>query len=338
MSASQTAATAAEHAPRKPCTIEVLATALETVAPVAILVAVGWLCAVTKVLKEEVGDGLVAFVTTIAVPVLLARTVAGGPPLEATVLRLYASYFAGVAVVWSIAAFTVGHLWGRGARTGMIAGVGAGFSNIVLMGIPTIGLAYGQAGLDVLFLLLAVHLPIMVTAATIHMEWAVRADGVEDAAFSWSATARRIGASLGKNPFIIGIAFGLAWRATGLPFTGLADRVAGLLGNAAGPVALFAVGMSLAKYRVRGEIGPAVLIAGLSLFLLPATVWSVAQALAMPPLWTQVAVLAASMPTGVNAYLFASYFGVAKETAAGAIVVATAGALVTAPVWLLMLS
>lgn len=308
--------------------------ALDVVAPVFVLVGLGWAIAALNVLSREVGEGLVAFVFTVAVPVLLARTLVTGPAFDAGVLRLYAAYFGGVAAVWSAAALVVGRVWGRGARAGMIAGVAAGFSNIVLMGIPTIALAFGPAGSDVLFLLLAVHLPVMVAAATFHMEFALRADGVEAAPVSVLATARSVGRSLMRNPLVIGIAVGAAWRLSGLPFGGLPDRVAGLLGGAAGPVALFALGMSMVKYRVRGEIGPALLAAALSLFALPALVWGLGTALALPPLWLQVAVVSAAMPTGVNAYLFASYFKVAEGLAANTIVVATAGALVSVPLWL----
>lgn len=308
--------------------------ALDVVAPVFVLVGLGWGIAALGILSREVGEGLVAFVFTVAVPVLLARTLVTGPPFDAGVLRLYAAYFGGVACVWAVAALAVRRLWGRGARAGMIAGVAAGFSNIVLMGIPTVALAFGQAGSDVLFLLLAVHLPIMVAAATFHMEFALRADGVEAAPVSFTATARSIARSLSRNPLVIGIAVGAAWRLSGLPFGGLPDRVAGLLGGAAGPVALFALGMSMVKYRVRGQIGPALLAAGLSLFALPGLVWLFGTLLDLSPLSLKVAVVAASMPTGVNAYLFASYFKVAEGLAANAIVVATAGALATAPLWL----
>ena len=44
--------------------------------------------------------------------------------------------------------------------------------------------------------------------------------------------------------------------------------------------------------------------------------------------------LGAAMPTGVNAYLFASYFKIAEGMATNTIGLATAGALVTVPVWL----
>ena len=338
MPASGHRATAARPPRREARPRNVPLNALDVVAPVFILVGAGWAAAAFGVLSRGVGEGLVAFVFTAAVPVLLARTLITGPPFDGGVVRFYAAYFGGVACVWALAAVLVGRVWGRGARSGAIAGVAAGFSNIVLMGIPTIALAFGQAGSDVLFLLLAVHLPVMVAAATFHMEFAqnadLRASGEAPPPVSFAATARSLARSLSRNPLVIGIAVGAAWRLSGLPFPGLADRTAGLLAGAAGPVALFALGMSMVKYRVRGQVGPAVLAAALSLLALPALVWLFGTWLALSPLTLQVAVVAASMPTGVNAYLFATYFKVAEGLAASAIVLATAGALVTAPLWL----
>ena len=124
---------------------------LDVVVPVFVLVGLGWLFAVTKVLSRETGDGLVAFVFTVAVPLLLARTLVLGPPLDGSVFRLWLAYFGTVALVWTAADLGIIHLFGRGRRAGVIAGVGAGFSNLVLMGIPLTQLAFGQRGLDVLF-------------------------------------------------------------------------------------------------------------------------------------------------------------------------------------------
>ena len=307
---------------------------VDVVVPVFVLVGLGWLFAVTKVLSRETGDGLVAFVFTVAVPLLLARTIVLGPPLDGGVVRLWLCYFGAVALVWTLAGLGVVRLFGRGRRAGVIAGVGAGFSNLVLMGIPLTQLAYGQAGLDVLFLVIAIHLPIMVGTATFLMEFALRADGVETRPVNLAGTATALVRNLGRNPLVLGILFGLAWRLSGLPFTGLTARVADLLGGAAGPVALFALGMGLNKYGIRGNLGPALYLTTLSLAVMPAAALALATVLGLDDLSRRVAVLGAAMPTGVNAYLFASYFNVAEGMATNTIVLATAGALVTVPIWL----
>jgi len=58
----------------------------------------------------------------------------------------------------------------------------------------------------------------------------------------------------------------------------------------------------------------------------------------LPPLWLKVAVLGACLPTGVNAYLFATYFKVAEGLASNTMVIATGLSLLTIPFWLHILS
>ena len=307
---------------------------LDVVVPVFVLVGLGYGFAVTKVLSRETGEGLVAFVFTVAVPLLLARTIVLGPPLDASVVLLWLCYFGTVALVWTAADLGVIHLFGRGRRAGVIAGVGAGFSNLVLMGIPLVQLAYGQAGLDILFLVIAVHLPIMVGTATFLMEFALRADGVEKAPVNVLGTAKALARNLGRNPLVIGILIGLLWRLSGLPFGGVPARITDLLGGAAGPVALFALGMGLDKYGIRGNLAPAIYLATLSLAVMPGIALALAHLLGLDDLTRKVVVVGAAMPTGVNAYLFASDFKIAEGMATNTIVLATASALVTVPLWL----
>ena len=310
---------------------------LDVVAPVFVLVGLGYAFAATKILSRETGDGLVAFVFTVAVPLLLARTVVLGPSLDATVFLLWLSYFGTVALVWTAADLGVIHLFGRERRAGVIAGVGAGFSNLVLMGIPLVQLAYGQSGLDILFLVIAIHLPVMVGTATFLMEFALRADGVETAPVNFRGTAKALVRNLARNPLIIGIVLGLAWRLSGLPFGGVPARITDLLAGAAGPVALFALGMGLNKYGLAGNVAQASALTFLSLAAMPLIALGLSTLLGLDDLTRKVVVLGAAMPTGVNAYLFASYFKIAEGMATNTIVFATAGSLVTVPLWLALL-
>ena len=52
----------------------------------------------------------------------------------------------------------------------------------------------------------------------------------------------------------------------------------------------------------------------------------------MPPLWAAVATVTAAMPTCVNAYVFASRYGVGQREAAAAILLSTVLAVLT--LWL----
>ena len=312
---------------------------VDIVLPVFALIAFGYLTAVTGWLDRHSGDGLAAFVFSVAVPVLLMRTMVVSEFTQTNPWQLWGAYFSGVICVWAVAALATIFIFRRGYRDSVISGVSAAFSNLVLLGIPLVQLAFGDAGLTILFILIAVHMPLMLTLSTFFMEFSTRADGVDTTRLSLSRIAFSLIKNLAGNPIIIGLLVGLTWRFSGYPMTGLADDITGLLGQTAGPVALFALGMSLNKYGIRGNILPAILLASLSLIFMPAAVYGFsAFVFLLPHFWIKIAVLAAACPSGINAYLFASHFKVAEGLATNTIVVAMIGSIITLPLWLNFLS
>ena len=123
---------------------------------------------------------------------------------------------------------------------------------------------------------------------------------------------------LAKNPIIMALLLGLLWRATGLGLNSIVDDVISKLGQAAIPCALFALGMSLAAYSLRGEIRAAPTLTFLKLGLMPLCVWVTAyHVFQLPPVWAGTALILAAVPTGLNGYLFAVKYdcGIASVSA-----------------------
>ncbi len=316
-----------------------MAAIIDIVLPVFVLVALGYLAARTAYLSAAAGDGLAAYVFNVGIPVLLGRAVATMSFGDADPWAFWGAYFGGFALCWLGALALMVIVFRRDMRTATVGGLSAGFSNLVLFGVPLIEQAYGAAGLQVLFVLLALHLPILLTLSTFAMEFAVRRDGADTSELRPLAITIRLTKQLGRNPIIIGILAGVVWRLVDpVPPDMVADlgvRVMDLLAQTTGPLALFALGMGAAKFGLRGDVVPAIALAALALVGLPAAIWVLGTyAFTLPPLWLKVAVTAASCPTGVNAYLFASHFKVAERLATSTIILALAGSVVTVPLWL----
>ena len=308
---------------------------VEIVLPVFCLIGLGYLTAKTGYLKETTGDAIADFVFKVAVPILLMRSIATAEYADVNPWIFIIVYFSGITVAWTLAMILMRTIFKRDARSAVISGVAAGFSNLVLLGIPLVERAYGAEGLQVLFFLLGIHLPVMMAISTFLMEWAVRADGIEEKPIDFGEVAKNLLRSLALNPIIIGIFAGLAWRLTGYGITGLPNDVMELLGRTTGPLALFSLGMGLIKYGIKGNLVPALALSVLSLMVLPSVVYLIGTlVLPLPILWLKVAVLAAACPTGVNAYLFANYFKVAQGLATNSIVLTILGAVITLPFWL----
>lgn len=307
------------------------------VLPVFLLIALGYGVAVSRLLSENVGDALGQFVFTIAIPLLVFRTLATASLDDASPWSLWAGYFAAVAIVWALASVLCRRLFGREARYGVVAGMSAGFANSVLVGIPLVSATFGEPGLVPLFVILSVHLPVLTIASTLMMERAAVIDGTRKPR-PVHKTLRTLLRNLATNPLVIGIVAGAAWRMAGLPLSGLPADVIGRIANAAIPVALFSLGMSLRRYGVRGNVAPAMIATALKVAALPALVYVMtAYVVPLPPLWVQVATLTAACPTGINAYLFAANFGTGHALAANTITLTTASAVVSIGLWMIFL-
>ncbi len=310
---------------------------LTVVLPVFALIGIGYLSARSRLLDASIGDALGDFVFTIAIPVLIFRTLATSSLDDVSPWGFWFAYFSGVAVVWTLGTIVVRRLFKREARAGVIGGISAGFANTVLVGIPLVTALYGEDGLVPIFVLISIHLPLLTVVCALLMERAAVQDG--------TGSGRSVAAILGTvvrnligNPIVIGILAAAAWRLAGLPVSGLLADVLSKIAAAAVPVALFSLGMSMVHYGVRGNLAPAVILSALKTLVMPAVVYVIAaKVVHLPPMWVGVATLTAACPTGVNAFLFANRYGTGHAISANSITFTTAAAVFTTALWMMFL-
>ena len=238
---------------------------------------------------------------------------------------------------WVLGDVLIRRLFRRDARAGLVGGISSAYGNTVLLGIPLTLAAYGGDGAVPMALIVAVHLPVMMVVSSVLIERALRRDGVSEGHLDAKTRARTVLVTLVRSPIIIGMLAGAVWRALGLPFTGLPAVLAGRLADIASTLALFAMGMGLWRYGVRGNIRAGLLLSALKLLVQPALVLLLVRTIApMPASWARVAVLAAACPTGVNAYLVAARFKTGEALASNAISLSTALAVLTISFWIQM--
>jgi malonate transporter and related proteins len=207
----------------------------------------------------------------------------------------------------------------------VVAGFTAGQPNTVFVGVPMILKAYGDEGAVPLFLI-AVHLPVVILAATLM---------VEGRSVAPATLMRRVLV----NPFILAILVGSAARPVAGALPDPLWRMVEMLGAAAIPCALIAMGIALHRYGFEAGWPVPALITVLKLGLHPLIVFLLAtRVFSMPPAWVGVAVLFAACPSGVNAYLFAERYGEGVAQASSAIALSTALCIVTTLLWLQVLS
>ena len=304
---------------------DVIAVAL----PVFGLIAVGFLAVKAGLVSVKAGDGLADYVFAIAVPVLIFRMLSESTAsIGSNPWGYWISYFAGAAIVWTLAMVVARNVFRRDGRETVIHGFCAAQSNTVLLGIPLILQAYGDAGAVPLFLLLAVHLPLMMGVASLLIETA----GGE------SGGLRRFFKTLLTHPILLALAAGVAAHLIGFrtpeTFKPLVDGLAA----SASPVALVAMGIALARYGFWSDPRPAFVSSLFKLVLHPLLVYLFGTyVFALDPVFVGVGTLFAALPSGVNGYLIAVRYRTGESFASNAIAFSTALSAITVTVWLVVL-
>jgi malonate transporter and related proteins len=304
------------------------------VAPVFGLIALGFVLARFGIVSEQAGSGLSEFVFTVAVPALLFRMMVTAEPVEdASPFAIWGAFYGAVAITWGLSILATRYLLHRSARDGASISMGCCFGNIVMLGIPLSLDRFGSEAGVPLALILSISSPLLWFAGTLHIELAQRRGDM-----ALGTMLKDLVISLLKNPIILGLLAGIAWRATGLGLHPIPDKMIALLGQAAVPAALVALGLGLTAFQLRGQLPTIAVICVLSLAVYPAIAWMLAfHVFDLPPLWAGVAVLLAACPPGANAYLFATRYEAATGSVSAAVALGTALSIVSVTLILFLL-
>lgn len=217
----------------------------------------------------------------------------------------------------------------------------ATFGNTVQLGIPMVTSMFGEAGLSIHVTLVSLHALTLLTVLTALVELALARERARQG--NANAHLRRMLVDTARrtivHPVVLPILAGLAFNAAGASTPALLDEVLLQLGQAVVPVCLVLIGLSLAQYGVEASARGAVLLSLLKLVLLPAVVLFVGRCgFGLDGLPLSVVVMAAALPVGNNALLFAQRYGTQEGEASAAIALSTLGFAMTAPLWLWLLS
>ncbi|MEN8891474.1 AEC family transporter [Planktotalea arctica] len=289
--------------------------------PFFAVIALGYGAGRTGFFTPEATAYLTKFVFYFALSAMLFRFSANLSLADIWDGRLVAAYLWGTAFVYGIATI-VALLRNQGIKTTAIEAQCAAIGNTGFLGVPMLVLLLGEQAIGPVMLVLAIDLVVFSSLIVILMSIA------KDGRFE-PAIFKTIGIGLVKNPMIASIVLGLSWSATGVALPTPVNGFVTLLGAAATPGALFAIGASLAgKSTERIEI--AVWLSFCKLVLHPALV-AVAAIWLFPldPYSAGVIIAAAALPVAGNVYMLAQHYGAAPQRVSAAILVSTAISIVT---------
>ncbi|MCB1691988.1 MAG: AEC family transporter [Pseudomonadales bacterium] len=295
----------------------------DIVLPVFGLVLLGFVSGRLGWIGEAAIEGLSTFVFTFAIPVMLFRSAATASLPHSMPWSYLLAYYGSTLCVFGGAILAARALGLRGAALPIFA-MSASYSNVVLLGIPLIIAALGDAARVPLYIIISTHAAMMFMVTTFGAE---TARGDTKGLLSLPLQTARV---LLRNMIVVGLLLGLAVNLAGFTLPGALDKMAAYLGGAALPCAVFSMGASISRYRISGDIARIGVALALKNCVHPLIVWVVAtQVFRLPDAWTATAVLLAACPSGINAYLFANRYREIVPVAATVVVLST---LVSIPI------
>ena len=274
---------------------------------------------------KAASDALTRFVFSLAVPTLLFRMMADFSKLPTPRPALLVAFFGSCLIVFVLARLVAHFAFRLDPVAQSVFALGGIFSNNVLLGLPLAKITLGDDSIPSVSLVLIFNALILWTLVTVSVEWA------RHRAPTWSALGRTA-KGVASNPIVASIVVGTAFGFTGLELPEMFDQTLALVGQAAVPLSLIALGMGLAEYGARDGWQQSMAICVLKLAVQPLVVFLLARALALPPLETRVVVMLASLPVGANVYLMSRQFDVLGGPIASSLVVSTGLAAVTTPI------
>lgn len=287
---------------------------LSGVAPILAVVAIGYGARRLRVFDAAAATSLNRFVFQIALPALLVGLIARTPLSRIDWAAMWA-YLAVEAVVYAIAFGLARLAFRRSVVESLLLGLSAALANHVFIVYPISLAVYGDEFVRQIAALILLD-SVFIFAATIVMV---------DLAMSGAVSPKKVGASLVRNPPILGVALGVVIAAAEAPLPLGAARFIDFLGAAAPPASLFALGVVLAERDPFEEVAAPLAIAAVKLALAPAlavwmlSVWPGVSAAAINP-----TLLTAAGPCGAMAFVIGLRFGAPVATVARAILFSTA--------------
>ena len=289
--------------------------------PFFALIALGYWAGRTRFFTEEATAYLTKFVFYFALSAMIFRFAANLELAEVWDGKLVAAYLCGTLAVYLIAT-AVARIRGLDLQTGAVEAQCAVIGNAGFLGLPMLALLFGPQAIGPVMLVLATDL--IVFSSLIVILITIGRDGRMSLSI-----LRTIGEGLIKNPMIVAMSLGLLWAGFDIPIPVPMNDFLSILGGAATPGALFAIGASLAsKSTERIEIAGWLSFCKLVLHPVAVTIYAL-YIFDVEPFGAAMIIACAAMPVAGNIYILAQHYGVAPQRVSAAILVSTAISVIT---------
>ena len=279
-------------------------TTLFVVLPVFALIFSGWGAFKLKILGPHAIAELNRFVVYLALPALLFDIMANTNGSE-----LWQPGFIAVFLLSSAIAFALPFVVRLRGKLPLadtaLDGLNAAYPNTGYMGIPLSMIAFGSGVLAATTISIIITVCVTFAFAIVLIEIGLQTEK-KPLRLIW-----KVMRSLIRNPLLVAPALGAAASFLGLTIPAPAETFLKMLGAAASPCALVALGLFLAQPRKieRESVNAIAFLVAVKLIVQPLATWLLAvYVFGLPPLLAQSAALLAALPTGTGPFMLAEHY------------------------------
>lgn len=303
---------------------------LDIVLPVFAIVGVGYACGRLKLLGPGSSEALNGFVYWVALPALLFNAMA-----DVDLARVYNPGFiigfsGALAATWAIAGVVGWLLFRLTAAEASMHGLNGAYPNSGYMGIPLAIAAFGdEAALQAIVAAILSVLSITLAIIPIEISRREKSDALK--------VIGKIVLAIITNPMLVAPFAALVWAATGLGLAEPIEKFTGILGAAAGPCALIAIGLFLVGKPVTEGSFEVGLMTFAKLILHPLlTGFALLVLFPTEPMWALVGIMLAALPIGSGPFVLAQAQGIYVRRTSTAMLATTILSIVTVSAFFLM--
>lgn len=299
---------------------------IQIVLPVFIVLFLGWFIKQIKLIDDDFIKTANRLIFNVCLPVLLFYKIS-----LADLRSVFSLEHLGIMIASVMFMFFVSFATAKVMKLGPSAGtfsMNAFRANYAYMGLPVSAYAYGDKGLVIASVLMAFVVPLVNFMSVV--------------ALSLSMTDGRSFKPLIKNtllnPLAIACILGIAFSWFGIGFPGFIGRSLSIVSGVTLPLALFCVGGTMSREKMKGDLIPAGVSTALKLLLMPLSAYVMLKLFGIEFSTTsKTLVIMLSAPTATVNYVLAAQMKGDAPLAGTTIVLSTLLAIFSFTFWLFLM-
>lgn len=287
--------------------------------PFFAVIACGFLAARKSILNAEGRSGLNLFVYYFALPVLVFSLMAKADLRGEFQWQFVAAYGCVALVLFAFSMAIAQFVFRLHYKLRVIFATACIYGNTGYLGLPFVTIAFGDEASVPIIICTTFDLAVMLPLASVLLEKSKTAGSP-----SLGPVFRNTIRSIAQNPILVAVALGALFSLSGLQMPEVAEQFFVLLGSAAAPCALFALGSSLDQDRAEFLQFQIIAISFVKLIIHPFLIWfAMFHLFTVDQIWAQSAVIAAAMPVAVTVYILAQQYNTYTGRTAASILIST---------------